>query len=43
MVIFFSFFLIFKYSWAPWRSWKNSYGGPGKSWIFFSESVGTLK
>ena len=44
---FFSFFLIFKYSWAPWRSWKNSYGGPGKSWkspgFFFTKRVGTLR
>jgi len=26
------FFIIFKHSWAPKRSWKISHGGPGKSW-----------
>ena len=39
MAIFSHFFLIFKYSWAPWRSWKNSYGvleSPGKVLDFFS-------
>jgi len=43
---FFSSFLIFKYSWAPWRSWKNSFlvlESPGKVLdFFFSERVGTL-
>jgi len=40
------FFFIFKHSWALKRSWKISYGVPGKSWkshrFFSSEWVGTL-
>ena len=42
------FFIIFKHSWAPKRSWKFSHGGPGKSWkspgfFFVSKRVGTLR
>jgi len=40
------FFIIFKHSWVPKRSWKISHGGPGKSWkspgFFVSKRVGTL-
>jgi len=36
------FLFIFKHSWAPKRSWKISHEGPGKSWIFSRERVGTL-
>jgi len=39
------FFLIFKHSWVPRRSWKISHGGPGKSWkspgFLVSKRVGT--
>ena len=34
------FFLIFKHSRAPKRSWNIFHGGPGKSWIFLSVTEG---
>jgi len=40
------FFFIFKHSWAPKRSWKISYEGPGKSFkragFFVSKRVRIL-